>query len=197
VALFRHVVQGVFPGEVWTFGIHTQGSITIDAASSAFTTAFASFWSTELAAVYCTDVQVQALITAELTQATGKQITRREATVSHVGTNATACLPFQCAPVVTQRIALAQKGRISRFYAPSPAVDQQSAGRLITTAQTALRDSTVAMYNALTSAGLEGVLYSRKTFDVQPITQISVGDVIDTQRRRRNKLIENRITGNV
>lgn len=197
MALFRHTVKGVFPAEVWTFGIHTLGSVTVDAAQSAWVAAVADFWSTELAAVYCADVAIQSVVTAELSQPTGKQITRRETQVNHVGTNAAACLPFQVAPVVSLRTALATRAGRGRFYAPSPAVDQQAAGRLITTAQTALLNSAVAMFGALTGAGLSGVLYSRSTTQTQEITSVDVGDVIDTQRRRRNKLIENRISDNV
>lgn len=197
MALFRHTVRGVFPAEQWTFGIHTLGSITVDAAQSAWVAAVADFWSTELAAVYCADVAIQSVVTAELSQPTGKQITRRETQVNHVGTNAAACLPFQVAPVVSLRTALATRAGRGRFYAPSPAVDQQAAGRLITTAQTALLNSAVAMFTALTGAGLSGVLYSRTTTQTQEITSVDVGDVIDTQRRRRNKLIENRISANV
>lgn len=197
MALFRHTVKGVFPSEQWTFGIHTTGSITVAAAQSAWVSAVDAFWSTELAAVYCDDVVIQAVSTAELNQPTGSQITRLETPVSHPGTNANPCLPFQCAPVVSLRTALATKAGRGRFYAPSPAVDQQAAGRLITTAQTALLNSTAAMFAALTGAGLTGVLYSRTAHTTQVITSTDVGDVIDTQRRRRNKLIENRISANV
>lgn len=197
MALFRHTVKGVFPGEVWTFGIHTLGSVTVDAAQSAWAAAVDAFWSTELAAIYCDDVVIQSVVTAELSQPTGRQITRRETQVSHPGTSTAACLPFQCAPVVSLRTALATRAGRGRFYAPSPAVDQQAAGKLITTAQSALLNSTVAMFTALTGAGLSGVLYSRSTTQTQEITSVDVGDVIDTQRRRRNKLIENRISANV
>ena len=115
MALFRHIVKGVFPGEVWTFGLHTTGSITLNAAQAAWVAAINDFWSTELAAVYCTDVEIQALSTAELSQPTGKQITRLETQVSHVGTNAAACLPFQIAPVVSLRTALATRAGRGRF----------------------------------------------------------------------------------
>lgn len=197
MALFRHTVKGVFPGEQWTFGIHTLGSVSVAAAQSAWVNAVAAFWSTEVAATMCTDVEIQAVSTAELNQATGKQLTRLETPVSHPGTNATACLPFQCAPVVSLRTALATRAGRGRFYAPSLAVDQQAGGKMIATAQTALRDGAVAMFGVLTGAGLDGVLYSRTTFQTQTLTSVDVGDVIDTQRRRRNKLIENRISANI
>jgi hypothetical protein len=38
------------------------------------------------------------------------------------------------------------------------------------------------------------VLYGRTSHLTTPIAQFNVGDVIDTQRRRRSKLIETRTT---
>lgn len=64
-------------------------------------------------------------------------------------------------------------------------------------AQTALLNGGVAMINALTAAGLDTVLYGRTSHAIQSVTRVDVGDVIDTQRRRRNKLPEARVSANV
>jgi hypothetical protein len=40
-------------------------------------------------------------------------------------------------------------------------------------------------------------VYSRKLQTTRPITRVSVGDVMDVQRRRRNALVESRLAGDV
>lgn len=196
MALFRHTVSGTFPGEVWSFGIHTTGTITVTAAEAAWANAFDAFWD-DVAPLVANEVTATETSTAELDQPTGKQLTRLSTPSSAVGTNVGESLPFQCAPVVSLRTALATRAGRGRFYAPSLAVDQVAAGKMVSLAQTGLLNGAVAMVTALTAAGLTTVLYSRTTHLTQEVTRVDVGDVIDTQRRRRNKLIEARVSANV
>lgn len=101
-------------------------------------------------------------------------------------------MPFQCAPVVSLRTATLSRAGRGRFYAPSLAVDQIAQGRMVAGAQTALADSALAMLQAVEAAGLAVVIYHRGAGTTTPVVSLDVGDVIDTQRRRRNKLIEAR-----
>lgn len=196
MALFRHTVSGTFPGETWSFGLHTLGNITVSAAETAWSNAVQAFWD-DVTLLIAGDVAVTETTTAELDQPTGKQLTRVASPSSLVGTNAGESLPFQCAPVVSLRTALATRAGRGRFYAPSLAVDQVAAGKMVSLAQTGLLNGGVAMVQALTAAGLTTVLYSRTTHNTQEVTSVDVGDVIDTQRRRRNKLTEARVSANV
>lgn len=197
MALYRHVLNGTFPGEVWSFGLHTNGAPSLSAAQTAWVDAVTAFWSTAFAGIVAADVAAVQATTAELDQATGKQISKVENGVTLVGASTAEPLPFQCAPVVSFRTNLATRAGRGRIYAPSLAVDQVAGGRLNATAQGVLADSAAAMLTTLSGAALSPVLYSRTTKGIQAIVRLDVGDVIDTQRRRRNKLIEARVSRNV
>lgn len=196
MALYRHTAQGAFTGEVWSFGLHTLGSLTVAGAEAAWSTALGLFWSSADDFI-ANDVTVTETTTAELDQATGKQLTRVATPSSLVGASAAESLPFQCAPVVSFRTALATRAGRGRIYAPSLAVDQVAAGKMVSLAQTGLLNGAVAMLQSLQGAGLTPVLYSRTTHATQEILSVDVGDVIDTQRRRRNKLVEARVSANL
>lgn len=196
MALFKHTLQGTFTGEVWSFGLHTTGSLTVSAAETAWATAVGGFWAAT-DSIFAAEVAATATTTAELDQATGKQLTRVETGSSLVGTATTASLPYQCAPAVSLRTNLATRAGRGRFYAPSLAVEFVAAGKMTSIAQTALLDGAVDMLNSLTASGLTAVLYGRTTHATQEVTRVDVGDVIDTQRRRRNKLVESRVSANV
>lgn len=196
MALFKHTVNGRFSEETWSFGLHTTGAITPSAAEAAWSNAFDAFW-TATGLLYASSVTALETSTAELDQPTGKQLTRVNTVASQVGTAATNCLPFQCAPVVSTNAALAQRAGRGRFYAPSLAVEFVNGSRILAPARSALLDGAEALFTTLTAAGLTGVLYSRTTHNTQEIIRVRVGDVIDTQRRRRNKLVEDYVSANV
>lgn len=191
--LYRHVAQGHYEGEVWSFGVHSQGSLLTTAANAAWVGAFQAFW-TATGALYCATVGVDELTTAEVIQTTGKQATKAYTASSLAGSNAGPCLPFQIAPVVSFRTAAANRTGRGRIYTPSPAVDQIVGSKLVTAARQDLLDGAVDMLRALRTAGLTPVLYGRTDHQTQEILSVDVGDVVDTQRRRRNKLIEQRIS---
>lgn len=192
MALYRHSLIGTYPGEIWTFGLHSEGTISLAAAQSAWATGVTNFASAAYLGDLCADVAFTEITTAELDPVDGRQLSKASDPRSEVGTSLDACLPFQCTPVVSLRTALANRHGRGRFYAPSPAVSSQDGGRLTAAAQTNLADSALALLNGLSAGALTPVILNRTTFATTPITSLDVGDVIDTQRRRRNKLIESR-----
>lgn len=196
MALFKHTLQGTFPGEVWSFGLHTSGNLTVSAAETAWATAVGGFWASA-GLLFANEVVATATTTAELDQATGKQLTRVETGSSLIGSAVSESLPYQCAPAVSFRTNLATRAGRGRFYAPSLAVEFVAGGKMTSAAQTALLAGAEDMVNSLTSAGLTTVLYGRTSHATQEVTRVDVGDVIDTQRRRRNKLVESRVSANV
>ena len=191
MALYRHRLEGTFPGEVWSFGLYTDSNLSVAASQSAFMTGITNMWA-DWAPLICADVSTTRAVTVELDPATGKQLTGAEDTRADVGTSAATCLPFQCAPVVSLRTATLSRAGRGRFYAPSLAVDQVSAGRMLTAARDSLADGALALVQGLTSAGGNVVIYHRALGTTTPVTSLDVGDVIDTQRRRRNQLVEAR-----
>lgn len=194
MALYRHIAAGTFPGEQWTFSVHTTGTLPIDTAADAWEDASGTpFWAV-MAPHICTNVSMTRATTVTLDEATGVQLQRRDREVTRPGTSVAACLPFQVTPVVSLRTDDASRRGRGRFYAPSLAVDAQDGGRLTATAQDDLGTSAQGMLLALAAAGLTPVLLSRDTMVTREITSLDVGDVMDTQRRRRNSLIEARVS---
>lgn len=192
MALYRHHLIGTYPGENWTFRVHSEGNISLAAAQSAWAAGITSFASVAYLGDLSASVAFIEITTAELDPLTGRQLSKASDPRSEVGTSVAASLPFQCTPVVSLRTADAGLGGRGRFYAPSPAVDTQDGGTLTTTARGNLADSAEAMFNGLQAAGLSPVIFGTTTFNQIPLISLDVGDVIDTQRRRRNKLIEAR-----
>lgn len=201
MAVFRHRVEGTFGGnETWTFGVYSQGTGTVDAAETAWNAGVDAFFSVNLAARMSSSVQALRTSTATIDETTGTQITRRELVNNSAGTSTAESLPYQVTAVVGTRTALATRAGRGRFYVPSLDVAQIQDGRMTAACRTDLADAAAAMFAQLASGGLVPVIFHRTQsagaarFSTTIIEAIDVGDVLDTQRRRRNKLIEDRIT---
>lgn len=197
MALFRHVASGTSPGEQWTFTLHTSGAGSLASAQLTWEGATDAIWTGQLDALISADVSMTEVSTASLDETTGGQISRLSTGVTRPGVNVGEMLPFQCAVVVSTRSDLATRSGRGRFYLPPIAEGNTTAGRLSTTAQAAVVTAANQFFSSLDTGGLDPVLLNRTTLVQTPITQFDVGDIIDTQRRRRNGLIEQRTTDSV
>nr|CRY97176.1 hypothetical protein [uncultured prokaryote] len=195
--LFRHVASGASPGEQWTFTLHTTGAGDLTSAQATWESATAALWVDQLDALISTDVVMTEVTTASLDEGTGGQISRLGTGVDYPGVSESEMLPFQCALVISTRSALATRSGRGRFYLPPIAEGNTVGGRLSSTAQAAVVTAGSQFFAALATGGLEPVILNRSTLAQTTITQFDVGDIIDTQRRRRNGLIEARTTASV
>src|SRR5690606_37795709 len=114
MALYRHRLEGTFPGEIWSFGLYTDSNLSVAAAQSAWMTGITNFWA-EATLLFSADVATTRAVTVELDPATGKQLTGAEDTRTDVGTSAAETLPFQCAPVVSLRTNTLSRAGRGRF----------------------------------------------------------------------------------
>lgn len=134
----------------------------------------------------------------ELDPVTGKAIAKREQLVSgYVGTGVGNPLPQEVAVVLTLRTLTPGPSGRGRLYMPAPTVEQVGAdARLITAAQDKCLASILAGLDYLVLANYVPILFT-KAKPNRSIVRADVGNVFDAQRRRRNKLIEVRVTGDV
>jgi len=191
MALFRHVASGTYPGgEVWSFTLHTQGSPTIAAAEAAWLAAVTAGWTGHWDGQVSTAVSWTGTTTASLDTVTLKQITRMADVVAKPGLNVAETLPAQCTSAVSTLSALATRSGRGRFYLPALAISTMATGKLSSTNVTTMVAGAKAMFDSLLGAGLQPVLVNTKTKVVTTVTSFKVGNVVDTQRRRRNKLVE-------
>jgi len=197
MALYRHVAMGTFPGEEWTFTLHTTGSGSLAAAQTSWEAATGALWTGSLDGIVATDIAMTEVTTASLDEAGGGQLSRLSDAVTRPGVSTEESLPAQCAVAVSTRSSLATRGGRGRFYLPPVDTTVMDAGRLSAVAQALIVASAELMFSTLDGSGLSPVLLNRTTMVQTPITAFDVGDVIDTQRRRRNKLIEARVSGAV
>ena len=76
MALFKHTAIGSTPGEQFSFGVHTEGTGTLQAAQAGWVAAISALWTGALDGIVSPDVQLEELTTASLDQTTGGQISR-------------------------------------------------------------------------------------------------------------------------
>jgi len=200
MALYRLVAEGSLPGEEFNFGLHVDGGAGDAAgASAAWATALNDFWGdvTDGAeVVFSTDVSILVAHAAELDGLTGRQVDAFDTAVTLPGTATADMLPHECSVAVTVLGAHQNRKDTGRFFLPPPAVDQITNGRLPATPRDRLLAATQILINDLQGAAFTPVI-KHPDMTSTPIARVKVGDVIDVQRRRRNKLIEVYSTGGV
>jgi sulfite reductase beta subunit-like hemoprotein len=190
MALFRHVLSGQTPGEVWSFTLHTEGNLSAGDANDALAAAITAAYTNGFATITPPEVTTTAASTATINEATDGQVTRVEVVLALAGTAAEEMLPYQCATCITLVTASATRHGRGRFYLPPLAAGVLDAGRLSAAAVSNLDVSFTAFFDQLATSGLTVVVRNRTGHISTPVTEARVGDVIDTQRRRRNKLDE-------
>lgn len=200
VTVYVNVARGVTTGEEFSFTLHTEKvGGTLSGAQAAWAAALPVLWNgtggTDSIGQYCkSTTSILVASTAELDALTGKQLGRIESALSLSGSSAGETLPPQLSIVCSIRSALATRAGRGRFYLPPFTTSVVTAGRLTAAALAIVSLACQKFLQSLGTATYVPCVYHRssKTFD--PVTTEDVGDVYDTQRRRRNKLIETRVS---
>lgn len=119
-----------------------------------------------------------------------------QSTSAAVAGSGTVILPFQSSLVYTLRTQVPGRRTRGRMYWPFLTATMLATGQISTSVVTlAARASSFAdMLNALCAAGPSGthipVIVSKAGGTVTPVTSVRVGNIMDTQRRRRDALVE-------
>jgi len=190
VALFHHTFSGTTPGETWSFNVHTTGSGTLASAQAGAVAAASALWTGALDAFIADDVILTEVSTASLDEATDRQISRLADDVNLPGVSVGESLPFQCALGVSWKTDLATRAGRGRIYLPPISVANMAAGRVGAGSVAGIVTAVNAFWGALDTAGLSLVIRHKAVHSSTTVTGGNVGNVIDTQRRRRNKLVE-------
>lgn len=196
MARYRIDFQGTIYGtETFQHGHHVDSA---DSAAGVATDAAAQ-WLTQLAVVgfsvnWRTDVVWSQVNVSELGATPGAPVvTSAQAAIADGGTGTGASLPAQCSPCISLRSATAGSRARGRMYLPPTAISTVgNSGRLTSTAQNAIADGVEDYFDAMTTAGHSHVIVSAVggAWTNYPLVSLRLGDVVDTQRRRRNDLAE-------
>lgn len=123
-----------------------------------------------------------------------------QSTGASVNGVSTPTLPPQCSLVVTLQTGLAGRTRRGRFYWPLCGGGITSGQRTALASQAqidAFRDMLLAIESICPGSTPELAVASESAGSVTTVTSIALDDVVDTQRRRRDKLVGTRFTSAV
>lgn len=198
MTLFHMTLEGTTPDGNWSFGLWTTNTgDDVAAALTKFQTAVAAMWASDLDAYISDQVAYTAQKVVSVDPSSGKQIARADGVATDAGANTGETLPPQIAVAVSLRTALATRAGRGRFYLPPFAVDQVLNGRLVSATQTDVLDQAKQMFDSLVANSHTPVIFHRTAASTTPITTIAVGDVFDTQRRRRDSYQESYVSDTV
>ena len=190
MALYRMVASGTTPGETFSFTMHGEGALSTGDAATAFADALTAAWAAGMDDVTTPEVDLTLASVATLDPATDGQITRAEVVLALTGVVDAEMLPFQCATVISLLTASATRHGRGRFYLPPLSADTLLNGRTKAASLVILDTAWTAFFDSLNTDNITPVVRNRTGHISTTVTSARVGDVIDTQRRRRNKLTE-------
>lgn len=181
-------------GETAVFGFRVSAATGV-AALAGYTA-----WAASLAASapwksqFFTNTQFLLGKVSQYNPLTGLILSTQMGGSTYTCTGLSGALPPQVAICVTLRTSLAGSRNTGRFYLPGPAVTQIDAnGRLLPADVLAIITALKAAFDAGIAAGWTAVnVYSKSQHLVIPVVSLDCGDVLDTQRSRRDKLVEAR-----
>lgn len=201
---FRMEIHGLIGASLpWSIGFYFSGSVSESAASGTFNTAAGVLFTD---ATNGLDQFMNAEITTTLTtvstmSSTFRQTTLTQATLSHLGTDANASLPWNTAMVVTFRTASRTKFGHGRVFLPPFAEDNIASHVWKSTVTAKVAAGFQTLRTSMTSGGLTQFIVG-KVVGVSgnpPFTPLTCtgGDVSDKpgqQRRRVSKVVPTRTT---
>jgi len=196
MALYRIDFRGTLHGaETFQHGHHVSSA---DSAAGIASDAAAQ-WLAILAvgtfsALFTTGVQWVDVNVSELGPTPGSPVvTSSIAAIADGGTSVAGALPNQCSTVVSLTSATAGSRARGRMYLPPmDSAVLTTAGRLGVAPTSNCADAIEDYFDQMSAAGHSHVVVSSVggVYTTYPLVSIRVGNVIDTQRSRRNDLAE-------
>jgi len=201
MSIYRTTVFGRFvSNEIFNWTWHTTGVTGMaSAVAIAMGDAVTLMWQgpptpgSSLQQLYDAGTNVDGVRSTEL-DSLGKGVAQAQVDLTLLGTGVDEPLPPQIAIVVSHRTAVPTRAGRGRIFLPAPMVSTITDQRLQATPRAQVLAAAKAALDHLNTAGFPVVVYHRNDNTSDPITSIDVGDVLDTQRRRRNQLAEVRVS---
>lgn len=203
MALFRSDFQGSLYGiEQFQHGLHWSSTDS----SAGLAADLAAAWLTLLAnaavnTYFRTSVVWDQVNVSELGATPAAPIiTSAQAVIADGGASADNSLPAQCAPCLSLTTATAGSRARGRMYLPPPDVTAVTiSGRLDSAFRTAVVSALDTFFATMGANAATPVVVSAVggVYTTYPVTTIRLGDVVDTQRRRRNSIAEVYTTASV
>jgi len=191
---YRANYQGTLYGlDVFQYGFTFTGSGTLSDAATAGLGWITALWAaTGVPGQFNTGMIHNALVTQQLGGFGQPIVDSQIDTITQAGTNSLQPLPPQIAVCVSLLTGFAGARNRGRFYMPGPANDiLTTTGRYPTADATELADGIQDGFQSLLSDGFTPVVRSNVGAGAETvINAIRVGNVFDTQRRRRNQIAE-------
>lgn len=191
MTVFKHVMGGPgAAGDVWTSGLHTIGSGTIDAAQTAWT-AFVNHVGglTGLGPIWPTEVAVATANTYSLDPTTGKSTALVLGSVTLAGTATGDASPPRDCLVIGLRTNKPGPGGRGRMYLPLiNRSGLSSTGLISPTNQTLIAGVLATGLEDLAAAGFVPSVWRPGAPTGDTIHSVTVSAVPGNQRRRSNKI---------
>jgi hypothetical protein len=200
IYLFRF--GGSLPGgEVWQTGVHMQNNAPIAPTAADAVPILQTFvdhlWNSNplignpaLGPFFTAGVTLTQGTVYVLNQSTGRVQDRADTSFALAGAAAGSMLPQGCAEVVSFRSGASGVRNRGRSYMPPVAVAHvTTAGRLTTTVTGAFSQAWGGAVLGAQADEFTAIIWSTQ-FGARVIDHIDCGDVVDSQRRRRDKLSE-------
>lgn len=201
MALHRVVLSGALAlGDEWSSSFHCDVA-TLTAPSStagAVKTALENNWAT-IASSYYSGTKLQKVSVYEIPITGGPATDQAEETLTLAGSSSSVPVPANVAVVATLLTGAPGRSRRGRMYWPgfqSSALD--GSGRIEAPFPSNLANFLADTFGEINVVGTRLVgVYSRTTSSINAVQAVSVGDVWDTMRSRRNAVTEGRVSVNV
>ena len=203
MAIYRCRIRGHSASILeWTFGLHVS-AVTGSAAalSAAVAGAFADFWNgvpagtDAVKTLYAIDTLADDAAVDELDGSMVHNVQQAFTTINLAGTGAGEPLPPNVAVVASKVSDLPTRSGRGRLYYPPPTVDSMNSGKMASASRDIYAVATSNFMASLAAAdgGAYDPVIAHPSFIPSAFTvfhTVKVGDVFDTQRRRRAKLKE-------
>lgn len=204
MSIYRITIRGhMQTGEEWntTWHVDVAGGQALNVANAAHD-AITAAWSGvtgpagRLDAYYTADIGVDSVDAVELGDSS-HGVDKKTVSLALVGTSTDELLPPNNAVAVSLRTNVPTKSGRGRNFLASPVVTTVVNQLLATAVQTAIKNAWLRALTSMSNAGFPVGIFHRETGGWDQVISCDVGDVFDTQNRRRNQQEEIRVSSNV